>query len=333
MPIPNVSSLYKRINGGAEGGHEFARFLKTLLGAHYSGLGQHMIAPSDASGDFRGLDAFVEGGEPFPELITGFQFKFYPAALNSRQKNDIRGAVGNAIERNKCMRDLILVTPEDFMKEGQEWFAQLGREFDQDYTIEKGGNRSSYKFRLRHWGHTKIIELALRHHEVTRHYYPELFPRGEGFFRLSSAGIDCNVCNWKSSGHDPFSYVQHLGMKNPDLASDPVFDFQFVNSTDEIILLRNIEIQIEKVGTILKGIGAEYFLKSIGRFEFVVDFGRPVNLFELPDPLIVQKNAPLRFSLQLKEFTQRAPGNFAYLKFWFRFDKYSCPTESFYLSF
>jgi hypothetical protein len=333
MPIPNVSSLSARISAGAEGGHEFARFLKALLGAHYSGLGQHMIAPSDASGDFRGLDAFVEGGEPFPELITGFQFKFYPARLNKRQKGDIQRAVENSILQNECLRELILVTPEDFMKEGQEWFAQLNREFTRSYLITNKGNSTSYTFGLQHWGHTKIIELALRHQEISRHYFPELFPRGEGTFRLSSAGIDCKVCNWKSSGRRPFSYVQHLGMENPDLASDPVFDFQFVNSTDEIILLRSIEIHIEKVGTILKGIGAEHFLKSIGRFEFMVDFSRRVNVFELPDPLIVRKNAPLRFSLQLKEFAERAPGNFAYLKFWFRFDRYSCATESFYLSF
>ena len=42
MPIPNVSSLYKRINGGAEGGHEFARLLKVLLGAHFAGLGAQL---------------------------------------------------------------------------------------------------------------------------------------------------------------------------------------------------------------------------------------------------------------------------------------------------
>jgi hypothetical protein len=30
MPIPNVSTLYQRINKGSEGGHEFARFMKFI---------------------------------------------------------------------------------------------------------------------------------------------------------------------------------------------------------------------------------------------------------------------------------------------------------------
>jgi hypothetical protein len=43
MPIPNVSTLYQRISQGAEGGHEFARFIKLLLGTDYSSQRVHFI--------------------------------------------------------------------------------------------------------------------------------------------------------------------------------------------------------------------------------------------------------------------------------------------------
>jgi hypothetical protein len=333
MPIPNVSSLYKRLNDGAEGGHEFARFLKLLLGSHYAGLKEQFKAPSDAAGDFRGLDAFLEGPDFLPEMITGFQFKFYPGRLKAGHKADIRISIENAVLRNPYMREFILVTPEDFMKEQQTWFEQIWKEFAKHYRAEKNGVMTSYTFSLIHWGHTKIIELALRHEPIARHYFPELFPQTEGSLRLSFAGIDCINSNWNSSSQNPFSYFQHFGNEKANLTSDPVFDFQFVNSTNEIILLRAIEIHIEKVGHLVKGIGAEYFLRSIGTMEYTVDFSKPINVIELGDPLILNSNSPFRFSIQLKEFTRRAPGNYAYVKFWFYFDHYTCPTESFYLSF
>jgi hypothetical protein len=333
MPIPNVSSLYKRLNGGAEGGHEFARFLKLLLGSHYAGLKEQFKAPSDAAGDFRGLDAFLEGPDFLPEMITGFQFKFYPGRLKGGHKADIRKSIENAVLKNPFMREFILVTPEDFMKEQQTWYDKLAKEFAKHYSVQKNGVTRSYSFRLMHWGHTKIIELALRHELISRHYFPELFPQAEGSFRLSFAGIDCINSNWNCSEEDPFSYFQHFGDEKSNVTSDPVFDFQFVNSTTEILLLRSIEIHIEEVGHLVKGIGAQYFLRSIGTIEHIVDFGKPINVIKLVDPLIVHNNSPLRFSIQLSEFTLRAPGNYANVKFWFCFDNYTCPTELFHLSF
>ena len=39
MPIPNSATLYQKIGKGAEGGHEFARFIKLLLISGYKRLG------------------------------------------------------------------------------------------------------------------------------------------------------------------------------------------------------------------------------------------------------------------------------------------------------
>ena len=83
MPIPNVSTLYQRIHKGAEGGHEFARFIKLLLSNDYGNQGLKFISESDASGDYKKLDAYIPGDTLFPENITGFQFKFFGSNLNS----------------------------------------------------------------------------------------------------------------------------------------------------------------------------------------------------------------------------------------------------------
>lgn len=89
MPIVNVSTLYQRIAKGSEGGNEFARFIKLLLNADCAARGEQLTAGSDASGDFRKLDAFILNEEPGLELLTGHQFKFYPAKLSPQQKQEI----------------------------------------------------------------------------------------------------------------------------------------------------------------------------------------------------------------------------------------------------
>lgn len=77
MPIHNVATLYQQIGSGAEGGHEFARFVRLLLLAEFNKLGSQFISESDASGDFRKTDGFIVGDNDFPNCITAFQYKFY----------------------------------------------------------------------------------------------------------------------------------------------------------------------------------------------------------------------------------------------------------------
>ena len=71
MSIPNISSLYQRINKGSEGGNEFARLMNYLLIAEAKEEGAKTEPYSDASGDYKGLDAFTE----LDLYQEGFQFK------------------------------------------------------------------------------------------------------------------------------------------------------------------------------------------------------------------------------------------------------------------
>lgn len=98
MPIPNVSTLYSQIANGSEGGHEFARFIKLLLTADYTARGIEFIAESDASGDYRKLDAYLPGDEEFKEMITGFQWSVLFCAPCSAQTREETCANAAAIE-------------------------------------------------------------------------------------------------------------------------------------------------------------------------------------------------------------------------------------------
>ncbi len=333
MPIPNISSLYQRIHPGAEGGHEYARFIKLLLHSHYENLGKTFIAESDASGDFQGLDAYVFGPNEFPELITGFHFKFYPANLKSGQKREVEQAIVSAIASNWAMRKLILITPEDFTKEGQSWWESLQKKHDRNLRAKKGGILIQGRFQLIHWGHTKIIELALTEGAIGRRYFPELFPQGAGTISLAHAGIDCNNSDWHPLRTEKNAYGQIYHQKNNGRITDPLFDFQFTNNMGEICLLHSIDIVIEKIASALRGIPPAHFLKSIGTIEHEIDFAKKCNTITLFDPMIFPAQEARRFNVQLTRFTDNARGNCVDLKFLFNFDKCVVLSQVFSLNF
>lgn len=329
MPIPNVATLYQKIGKGSEGGHEFARFVKMLLGADFSLQNRNFISESDASGDYKSLDAYIPGDDDFPELIDGFQFKFYPANLTTSQQNEISKSIEKALAANEFIQTFTLITPEDFLKIPQAWFDSLKMKYEKFYWVESAGLHRKAGFKLFHWGHTKLIELALKYDHIGVHYYPELYPLGVGKFKLSKALMDSELTVWRPSKHNTNGYYMTSACDD-DQVTDPVFDFQFKNSTDEIHLLNRIELHIEEVWTTLKGIPADKFLKSIGTIEYEVDFSQSINTIVLFDPMIFAPNQPQRFKIQLNNF--QPPGNWVRLKFWFYFDEVSIPTDSFLLS-
>lgn len=333
MPIPNISTLFQRVNSGSEGGNEFARYIKLLLSADYESKGEKFISESDASGDYKKVDAYIPGDVDFPLNIIAFQFKFFPCSLSSNQKIEIGNSIEKAIEENPLIQEFILITPEDFRKEQQEWFDDLRKRHEKKYQLTSNGLTRICYFRLTHWGHSKIIEMSLKHDYIGCHYFPELFPVGVGKFRLAQAEMDCTRCNWKQSMFNKYGYYQDFREMSQILTSDPLFDFQFTNSSAEIFLLQGIEVHIEEVKTKLRGIPAEYFLKSIGTIKHRVDFSRDVNTIALENPMIFEASKPIRFNVQLTNFTEDCPWNFVRLKFWFHFSNYSIATNSFVLNF
>lgn len=330
MPIPNVSTLYQKIASGAEGGLEFARILRLLLHADFNAKKIDLVAESDASGDYKGLDAYVVENDEFPDFIRGFQFKFYSSKLSQPQKREIILSIEKARQYNEFIQEFVLITPEDFMKEQLAWFGDLKAKYEELYWVEIDGLYRKSGFKLTHWGHSRIIELFLKHEHIGRNYYPELFPFTTGKFTLSKAKLDCKKSKWKELHN--YSYFQ-IDSDDNKLTLDPVFDFQFINNTNDLFLLDNIEIQIESISTTLRGFRSIHVLKSVGVFEYRIDFNKNINRLEFDDPLILKHNKPFRFHLQLIEFTKDCPGNNAKIKFWFHFRTHSVPTESFSLSF
>lgn len=330
MPIFNTSTIYTKIASGAEGGLEFARFIKTLLTADYHSRGINFISESDASGDYKKVDGYIKGDIDFPDNIIGYQFKFFPSKLSSSQKQKIIKSIEMAIEENPFIQEFILVTPEDFMREEQGWFDQVRQKYEKQYWLESNGLNRKCRFEIKHWGHTKIIELSLKHEHVGKLYFPEFFSEGEGHFKLSYAAIDFQLSSWIA--YDDNAYNLSIPSENyPHQISDPVFDFAFKNNTPNMFLLRSIEIHIEKVWTILKGLPKELFLRSIGTIEYELDFNKPVNTIEFHDPLMFEARSALRFNLHLTSFANNCPGNCAKIKFWFHFDERSIPTDTFTL--
>lgn len=333
MPIPNISTLYQRIKKGAEGGHEFARFMKLLLGTDYSNRGIHFISESDATGDFKKLDAYFINQKWSTKLLTGFQFKFYPETLNKQQRYEIIKSIEAALAENNLLEQYILITPEDWHKEDQDWFDKLRQKYERPIVIEclEGTLRSN--FNLLHWGHSKIIELSLKHEHIGRLYFKELYPLEVGKLKLTKCSIDTTLCNWAQSSHGKNIYygTTPLG-ESIKKTSNPILDFQFKNSTPEIMLLDKIEIHIEKIWTTLKGLPTEIFLNSSGTIEHEMDFSKPINVISFHNPLVLKPISPLRFKVSLNGFLEKCPGNWSTIKFWFHFDEATIVSDSFVLS-
>jgi hypothetical protein len=328
MAIPNVATLYQQIGSGAEGGHEFARFIKLLLIAEYKSLGLHFISESDASGDFKKVDGYIPGDDDFPTFIKAFQYKFYPAKLTTKQKGEIIKSIKSAIRENEFIQEFIIVTPEDWRKEELKWFDKIKVRFEKSYWVDNGDITRKGKLVLSHWGHSKIIETSLKHDHIGNKYFSSLFPLGVGKFKLSKASIDTKHCAW--SGYESNATAFYLDTWRNQLTSEPVFDFQFKNSSAEIALLNKIEIHIEEIWTVLKGIPQRELLKSIGTISIPMDFAKAINTFQFHDPLIFNSKKAKRFKIQLQNF-KNCPGNWVRLKFWFHFDDFSVPTDSFSL--
>ncbi len=333
MPIPNISTLFQRIRAGAEGGHEFARFMNLLLTADYDSRKIKFISTSDASGDFKKVDGYIQEYEEFPQCITGFQFKFYPTKLSPNQKSEIIKSIEAAIAENNFIQEYILVTPEDFMKEQAKWFESLSDKYFNQQIIENDGLYGKFTFKLTHWGHNKIIELCLKHDHIGFHYFPELFPAGIGKFKLSNATIDFENSAWFQTNDDLNSFRQGTPEKHEKfMTSDPVFDFQFKNSSNEIYLLKSVEVHVLNTWTTLNGIPRDQFLRSVCTFNLELDFTRQVNTLKFPDPMIFESNSPKRFKIQLQNFYKNCTANNIEINFWFYFDEIVIPTDSFYLS-
>lgn len=155
MSIPNVSNLYQRINKGAEGGLEFARIINQLMISESSTEDFQFKSHSDAVGDFKGVDGIMIKGL----TKSGLQYKFLPSAFKSEHKSQIKLSFEKAIKQFPEMDQWILVIPEDPNKFDLIWLEQISDDLKMPVIV---------------WGHSKIINLMLKHKHIGEQYYSEL---------------------------------------------------------------------------------------------------------------------------------------------------------------
>jgi len=320
MPISNVSTLYQRIHKGSEGGNEFARFLNLLLTADSKDYYKNYIASSDASGDFKGVDAIQYDEGEFTEVVKAFQFKFFPANLTSNHKHEIKSSLKSAKEKFKLMEQWILITPEDWQKKDMEWFDTLKQEFEYEFSVESNGLIRFLKFKIFHWGHNEIIELALKHPHIGRNYFPELYNDYKGLLTLASISMNTNLTNWNQSEYGKNTYYQQSFEFDSYETGEPIFDIQILNNTEDMILFQSIDLVKEKEWATLKGIYEEYKLKSVGTVFLDIKREEDINSKVFEDPIMIKPKSAFRFSLQLRGFQKNTNGNWMNLHFKFNFD-------------
>ncbi len=341
MPIPNVSSLYQRINNGSEGGNEFARIVNLLLTAENKECHDEFVVFSDAQGDYKGVDSYIQVTKG---RAIGFQYKFYSSPLKKEHKYQIKKSLKNALDSFEILEKWIIITPEDLLKNDMIWLNALKKNYSfnhdfksmADYAEKNGFFPKRTNFSIEHWGHTKLIELFIKHPHLGEHYYPELlFEKSQSTVELLKIGIDSSNCNWARYKEYENHFSQYPIYKEEDKSktSDVIFDFFFVNNSSIIHLLYSIEIKVIDVWNDIKGIPSDKFLKSIGIIEIEIDFEKEITRHELSDPIIFEKNKPIRFKVQLKDINENIPENCCLLKIYFDFHKYKLETEEIYLSF
>lgn len=339
MPIPNTSTLIQRINKGSEGGNEFSRLMNLILTSEYKECNVDFFAFSDSQGDYKGVDSFTKYTET---IFVGFQYKFYSSPLSANHKFSIKKSLENALKKFEELETWILITPDDFMKSDVEWFEELKKKHEFIFSLNEVGtffqeNRSFPKrsrLRLEHWGHTKIIELMLKHPHIGEKYFPELFYNQKKFkFDLVKFGVDFKNCNWARFEDHNLSFRQFSIDSNIHQTSDILFDCYFINNSEDIYLLHSIDVQIIKVWSDIKGIPSDKLLKSLGVIEIEVEFDKQKTTYQFEDPMIFNKKSPQRFKIQLVNFSENCPANCVKLLLRFNFSNHSIETKEIFLSF
>jgi hypothetical protein len=151
MSIPNVPSLSKLIHHGSEGGQEFARILNQLLFEDSQLCDYYFQSYSDSAGDFKGVDALMEKGLK----KIGLQYKFFEGNPKNN-KSDLKKSLFNAIENFRDMDEWILVTPDNFTRQGMTWLEEIS---------------SLTTIKVKHWGHSEILAFMLKFPQIGKKYY------------------------------------------------------------------------------------------------------------------------------------------------------------------
>lgn len=299
MAIPNVSTLYKRIHSGSEGGNEFARLMNLLLMAEAKQNNWKTINFNDASGDYRGVDLIIIKNGDFQD---GYQFKFYPSPLSAAHKASIKSSGEKALAKGNRLNSLTIVTPEDVFQHDISWFQELNNVYGKHFG-GRVGFWSSQPF-IEHMGHRTITDLALRFPHIGKMFFPDLF-------------------NYNT---DQFKIV--LSRFND---KQVILDLAFQNISSSAIVLSKIHVIKTNEWSGLSGIPSKYLLKPIGQIKIKVDMKKDKNRFILRNPIIINPGNPTRFNIQLVNFREsmQSSGIEFKLRFFFNDDEFFLDSRDF----
>jgi hypothetical protein len=163
-----ISSFISRVGIGGYAGRVFAHVCDQLLLHEAKANGFDFYCPSDSIGDYKGVDAYSlptnKGNFEGIGGKVGFQYKCIPSEsgkLDASRKAQIVSSLKRATNENDDLCLWILITPEDFNKNQQNWFDALV-------------DIQNVPFRIKHWGHKELERLYRKHPEVVSGWYPEL---------------------------------------------------------------------------------------------------------------------------------------------------------------
>jgi len=299
LAVPNISTLYKRIHSGSEGGNEFARLMNLLLIAEAKQNGWQVISFNDGAGDYKGLDLLIIKNGRTQE---GFQFKFYPSPLNSSHKSSIKTSIEKSLVKDNELNSLTIVTPEDIFQHEVIWFNELNSEYGKYF----GGRRgfwSSQPF-IVHLGHRKITELALRFPHIGKMCFADLFKYNTDEFKIVLSRFNNRQV---------------------------IADLAFQNTSSSPIILSRIEVIKTEEWSAISGIPNNFLLKPIGQIQLKVDMTKAKNSFALRNPIIINSGNPTRFNIQLVNFrqTMKSSGIEFKLRFYFNDDEFFLDSRDF----
>ena len=170
--LPAVRTLSQILPKGAEGGKEFARIVDLLLFYRAQRLSETIVLLDDSAGDYAALDSLGKASLNLGKV--GYQYKFYPSPLTSKQRAEVEDSLRRAVaQKEKSGIDRwILVTPDDFTdpankRDGGDatWFAQVSNGMQSMIAVE-------------HWGHKALQALFIETPALCLFYYPELHSNG-----------------------------------------------------------------------------------------------------------------------------------------------------------
>jgi len=288
MSIANVSTLYKRIHNGSEGGGEFSRIINLLLIAYAKQNGWRAISFNDGAGDYKGLDILiVKDGR----RLEGYQFKFFPSPLSAAHRSSIKSSIESVLTKDNELNSITIVTPEDIFQHEVTWFQELNSTHGKYFGGRKG-YWSSQPF-IDHFGHKTIIELALRFPHIGKSCFPELFNYNAEQFKLILARFN---------------------------DKQVILDVAFQNITESPVILSKIQIIKTNEWSGISGIPSKYLLKPIGQIKLKVDMAKETNGFTLRSPIIISPGNPTRFNIQLVNFRESMQSSGVEFKFRFYFN-------------